>query len=135
MIFFFDACAVIYWVESKNPFYQKLLQGLKSIHDQYPEGSIAISRISVLECRVRPLMEKNKANLDLYEDFFSMDDLKIVELTPEVIDLATDFRVKYLLKTPDALQAASAASLKEETIFITGDTLFKKVHELNLKLI
>jgi len=132
---FLDACIIIYWVESAEPFHGRLMTLLKKLREQEPEAKFSISRLSFLECRVHPLKQKNQELLDLYDQFFRSQDLGVVELTPGVIDQATSLKVRYSLRTPDALQAASALSLKEEVIFLTGDKTFKKVESLTVTLV
>ena len=135
MTLFLDACIVIYWVESKNPFYTKLLQILNAIRSKFPSSDFAVSRLTLLECRIKPLQERNEGLLKLYEDFFSMEDLQIIEMDADVVDQATLLRAHHGLKTPDALQAASALRLERETLFLTSDPKFKKVPDQNVELV
>jgi len=73
-----------------------------------------------MECLVRPLREGDAVTISRYEEFFSAENLEIVELTPRVIDLATRLRAAHGIRTPDAIQAACALSLRGRTIFMTG---------------
>ena len=132
MMLFLDACVVIYWIEAVEPFYSKLISTLRGIHTQYPEAVFAVSRLSWLECRVKPLHENDHFLLDLYEQFFAADNLNIIELDAQVIDTATHLRVQYNLRTPDALQAASALTVSGQIQFITGDVKFKSIQELQV---
>ena len=60
---------------------------------------------------------------------------RIVELTAAVVDTATTLRASYVLKTPDALQAASALSLGDDVVFVTADLGFARLSGLKaLKL-
>ncbi|MDP2368845.1 type II toxin-antitoxin system VapC family toxin [Rhodoferax sp.] len=58
-----------------------------------------------------------------------------VELTKEVVELAAAIRVKHGLKTPDALQAASCLQLGADHLFLTGDSSFKRVSGLSVKVL
>jgi predicted nucleic acid-binding protein len=89
--------------------------------------------MSVLECRVKPLREGNAALLKRYDDFFAS--VRIVELSAAVVDAATLLRARDGLKTPDALQAASAFVASESPVFVTVDAGFAKVSGLDLRLI
>ncbi len=135
MKLFLDACAVIYLIEAKEPFYSTVRQTLQQIVNEHPDTSIAISRLSVLECLVRPLRNQENAAVEQYRTFFAKQDLQIAELAPEIVEKALWLRVRYNLRTPDALQAASALDLPGEILFLTGDKSFKKISELNVKLI
>ena len=125
MIAFFDACAVIYRVESVEPWLTKLKAALKKLHAGKPD--IAVSRLSFLECRVLPLRKKQAETLAFYRDFFSSPGLRVVELEPAIVDRATMIRAETNLGTPDALQAASALSLPGDVLFITNDEKEGKV--------
>ena len=60
--------------------------------------------------------------------------IHVVALSAEV-DRATEWRVRHGLKTPDALQAASALSLPSAALFVTGDVGFARVTSLEVRLI
>ena len=136
MNLFLDACTIIYLIEAKKPFYEKVQKTLRHIADENPDTSIAISRLSVLECLVHPLRQQDNFIIEQYRSFFARQDLQIIELAPEVVEKALWLRVRYNLRTPDALQAASALELSPgELLFLTGDKSFTKVVELNAKLL
>lgn len=69
---------------------------------------------------MRPLRERDADTLSRHEEFFNARNLEIVELSPRVVDLATKLRATYGVRTPDALQVASAMSLRGQTIFMGG---------------
>lgn len=98
---------------------------------------LAVSRLSLMECRVKPLRESNADLLQRYAEFFAA--VQVLELSAETIDLATELRADYGLKTPDALQAASALQWQrdsqEEVLFVTADKSFVKVPNLAVRLI
>jgi predicted nucleic acid-binding protein len=133
LIAFFDACAVIYRVESVEPYFSKLRTALTAMHAREP--GIAVSRLSLMECRVLPLRKRQAGTLELYRDFFSSPGLRIVELDPAIVDRATMIRAESNLGTPDALQAASALSLPGEVLFITNDAKFQRVPGLKMELL
>ena len=132
MKLFFDACIVIYQVEAADPFYSRVARDVVTLQKAHSKLEFAVSRLSLLECLVRPMREGNEATISRYEDFFNAVDLELVELTPRVIDLATRLRASYDLRTPDAIQAACALSLRGRTIFMTGDASFRKVEGLEV---
>jgi len=95
----------------------------------------AVSRLSWLECRVRPARENDLATLAAFDAFFARTDLIWVELEKDVVELATAIRVKHGLRTADALQAASCLQLGAKHVFLSGDAGFKKVAGLNVKVL
>jgi predicted nucleic acid-binding protein len=135
MTLFLDANIIIYRVEAVEPFNERVLamvQGLVAIH---PNAGFAVSRLSMLECLVKPLRDQNSADVERYRDFFSSTGLQIVEVSSLVLETATLLRARHGLRTPDAIQAASAMSIKGPVTFLTGDKQFGKVPGLNVQLV
>jgi predicted nucleic acid-binding protein len=102
---------------------------------KHPKIGAAVSRLSWLECRVRPAHNNDLATLATFDAFFARPDLVWMELSQNVVELATAIRVRYGLRTPDALQAASCLQLGARHLFLTGDIAFKKVAALNTKML
>ncbi len=127
MILFLDACILIYRIEEVSPWNARVIELLSHLKRQYPDAGLAVSRLSQLECRVKPLRDNDDTLLSRYDDFFSSTDLRIVELDANVIEGATHLRAQYGLRTPDALQAACCLSLGEPAIFISNDSVFERV--------
>ena len=132
---FLDACILIYWIELKQPYYKSFIEKLESIYKQYPDAELVVSRLSLLECCVAPLRDKQEKILQAYDDFFSDPSINIVELSAEVIKEATIIRANTNINTPDAIQAACAFSCKKLSAFITNDKSFKKIKGLPVHLI
>jgi len=102
MKLFMDACSIIYLVESHQQQGQETrLLITQALQDK---TQLIVSRLSFLECRVLPLKEKNTDLLESYNQFFCMASLQIIELTVDVINIATDLRANYSqsLRTPGA---------------------------------
>ena len=135
VIVFFDASALIYLVEGAEPFASRVRSALVHLTKEHPKMGAAVSRLSWLECRVRPARNNELATLAKFDAFFARPDLVWVELGKNVVELATAIRVRYGLRTPDALQAASCLQLGSVHLFLTGDITFKKVAELNTKML
>ncbi len=134
MIAFFDASALIYLIEGADPFATRVRDELAAATKKYPALNGAVSRLSWLECRFGPMKGNENATLAAFDAFFARPDLVWVELTKDVIELAAAIRVQTGLKTPDALQAASCLQLGVEHLFLTGDSAFKRVARLNVKV-
>jgi predicted nucleic acid-binding protein len=62
----------------------------------------------------------------LYALLSTYPHLEWIEPTLEIVDRAARLRAEYNLKTPDALQAATALAC-QATGFISNDTAFKRV--------
>ncbi len=130
MIVFLDSSALIYYFEGAAPYRDavtRILQDLKAAH---PAATVAVSRLGVMECRVKSLREGNARLLARYEAFFQQ--VQIIELSAAIVDHATRLRAATGLKTPGALQAACALSLPAPSAFITGDGGFARVNGLDV---
>jgi len=132
VIVFFDASALIYLVEGAEPFASRVRAQLGRTARKYAKVGTAVSRLSWLECRVRPARNNELTTLAAFDAFFARPDLVWVELNQNVVELATAIRVKHGLRTPDALQAASCLQLGIQHLFFTGDAGFKKVAGLSV---
>ena len=135
VIAFFDASALIYLIEGKAPFGSKVRKALAAAASRHPDLGCAISRLTWLECRVRPMKDNDNAVLAAFDAFFARPDLTWVEMSREVVELATAIRVRHGLRTPDALQAASCLQLGTDHLFLTGDAAFKRVVGLKVKML
>ena len=135
MIAFFDASALIYLIEGAELFASRVRSELARTAKKHPRMGAAISRLSWLECRVRPARNNELATLSAFDAFFARPDLVWVELGKDVVELATAIRVKHGLRTPDALQAASCLQLGTRHLFLTGDVAFRKVTGLNVTVL
>jgi predicted nucleic acid-binding protein len=132
---FFDASALIYLIEGKEPFSTKVRKALAAVEKKHPDLGAAVSRLTWLECRVGPMKTNEHAVLASYDAFFARPDLEWVELTRDVVELAAAIRVRHGLKTPDALQAACCLQLGANHVFLSGDSAFKRVTGLNVKVL
>jgi len=131
-----DACALIYRFEGNAALRDATTGLIAELTANQPKVALAVSRLSVLECRVKPLREGDSALLQRYAAFFAA--VQVIELDAHVVEIATDLRARQGLKTPDALQAACALrwqSMGEKVVFLTADNGFAKVPELGLRLI
>jgi predicted nucleic acid-binding protein len=97
-------------------------------------GAIMTSRLSRLECRVRPLREGQSAMIALYDEFFLRRSLHVADIGAAVIDLATDLRVRYGMKTPDAIHIATAIECGADLI-LTGDRAMSRCKEVKVELV
>jgi predicted nucleic acid-binding protein len=135
VIAFFDASALIYLIEGVQPFAAAIEAQLLRLKDRQIILESAVSRLSWLECRVRPARRAEVDILAAFDAFFGRADLIWIELSKQVVELATAMRVHHNLRTPDALQAASCLQVGPDHSFITGDAGFRKVTGLNVMLL
>ena len=93
MKLFLDAYGIIYLLEShQEQGVETRLLVTKALQNK---AQLVVSRLSLLECRIMPLKEKNTNLLKSYDLFFQLLRLQIIELTADAINKATDLRVRY----------------------------------------
>ena len=97
-------------------------------------GSLVTSRLTRLECRSKPLRSGDFATLAQFDVFFAGIELILAEVSPAVIERATDLRAKYDLKTPNALHYATAVEVGA-TVFLTGDRGLARCTEVPVEVL
>jgi predicted nucleic acid-binding protein len=135
VIAFLEASALIYLMDGEPAWAAVVKRELQSMAVGQLNLPIALSRLSVLECRVGPLKRGDQASLNRFETFFGQPDLQWVELTASVVERATTLRATHGLRTPDALQAACCLQLGSEAVMVSGDADFCRLDGLQLRLI
>jgi len=131
-VVFLDASAIVYLLEGDGKTRATVQQVLKTLRPSERALSVAVSALSRLECRAGPLRTGDESVLTRYDAFFEDPGLTVIVLDTMVVDRATELRAHYGLRTPDALQAASALAADEQPAFVTGDQDFRPVAELEL---
>lgn len=134
MKLFLDACTIIYLIESQQQLGHKTRAFITEALQN--KAQLIVSRLSLLECRVLPLKNKDDELLLRYNNFFKLPSLQIIELGADVINLATDLRANYpsSLRTPDAIQIACALKAKADK-FLTGDKKLALIQEIEVVII
>ncbi len=118
MRLYLDANPIIYSIEGTPEFRAAALGWLERA--EAAGGAVMTSRLSRLECRVKPLRDGNKDLLARFEGFFVREGLELAEITAEVIEAATALRATHNFRPPDAIHLATAILAKADT-FLTGD--------------
>jgi predicted nucleic acid-binding protein len=97
-----------------------------------PRAHAVTSTITLLEILVQPY---RLADIDRVNNFYAMlstfPHLEWVAPTLEIADMGARLRAEYNLRTPDAVQAATAVSC-DATGFISNDAAFRKVAGLDI---
>lgn len=97
-------------------------------------GFLHTSRLSWLECRVKPQRVNDLQLLALYGAFFSSMEVDVLEITRAVVEKATDLRAAIGVKTPDALHLASAI-VSGAAVLLTGDKALGRCTEIKVEVI
>lgn len=92
------------------------------------------SRLTRLECRVKPLRNGDVALLALYDTFLNSPEVELLDVTEAVLEKATEIRAHLNLKTPDAIHLASAI-LAGVSAFLTGDRNLVRCAEVPVEIL
>lgn len=76
---YLDACSIIYLAEAASPFHEAIVLRLRQ-HQVDAGSSLITSRLSSLECRVRPIKDNDGKLLADYDRFFAAARLEIIEI-------------------------------------------------------
>lgn len=125
-----DTMGFIYHFE-KNEIYQPFTIALfNSIESGVIKAVTSI--ITLLEVLVKPKKEENKNLIEEYKFIFqTFPNLKIIYLDEKIADVASSLRAKYNIKTPDAIQVASAI-LSGAKAFVTNEPSLKRIDNLDI---
>jgi predicted nucleic acid-binding protein len=131
-VIYLDANVVIRLIEGDAAARQPLETRLQACRGV--ARSLATSRLTRLECRVKPLRTNDAIVLQLYEAFFATTEVAMLELSGSVVEKATELRAVLNLKTPDALHLASAI-VNGANAFLTGDKAMAKCGEVAVEVL
>ena len=132
MRLYLDANPIVYSIEGVPDFRLAALGWIERA--EAADGAVITSRLSRLECRVKPLRDGNLDLLELFEGFFAREGLELVEVTAEVIEAATQLRATHNFRAPDAIHLASALVAKAD-VFLTGDRNLARCPDLKVEVL
>jgi predicted nucleic acid-binding protein len=127
---FLDTAPLIYFIEGHSQYQQKLKQ-LFALND---EGDFRFlsSTITLLEVLVKPLKVGENKIVEQYKTILTnAEGIDIFEITIHITIKAAELREKYNIRTPDALQVATAIE-RQADYFLTNDLRLKSVKEIKL---
>lgn len=125
-----DTAVFIYQVE-ENPKYGELTQRIFAWLEG-PKAHGVTSTITMLELLVHPCRDNDSEQADnFYALLSTYPHLEWLPVTLAVADRAAHLRADHNLRTPDAVQAATAL-VEKATGFLSNDYAFSKVRELEV---
>ncbi|GIV09262.1 MAG: motility twitching protein PilT [Fimbriimonadales bacterium] len=125
-----DTSPIIYFVEA-HPRYDALLT---PIFERIDQGVIegVTSVITLVEVVVHPLRQGRHDLVERYRQLLlNSAHFEVVPISPEIALRAADLRAHYNLRTPDALQVATAIVNRCDA-FLTNDATLQRVKELKI---
>jgi predicted nucleic acid-binding protein len=122
-----DTSILIYHMEA-NARYLALADAVFSWIEKAGHEAVT-STITMTELLVPPYRDKDERKVDEFYGLLSTyPNLRWIPPDLETADLAAQLRATYRLRTPDALQAATALRA-QATGFVTNDTAFARIEE------
>jgi predicted nucleic acid-binding protein len=118
MLIYLDSVILIYALDHVGTFQTRAdnrLRTIATVGDQ-----IALSDLSRLECRVKPIQLGDLRKLQVFDSFFARPDIQVMPLPSSVFDRATFIRANHGFKTADALHLAAAIEGGCQ-LFLTND--------------
>ncbi len=114
-----DTAPLIYLIE-QNPIYLEMVRSFFRAMSQ-GEFRVVTSIVTLVEVLVYPLRAGNTELAQQYRDIlFNQENLVTVLVSPEIAELASQLRAVHNLRTPDAIQIATAIQ-EEASFFFTND--------------
>ena len=126
----FDTSPIIYFVEA-SPAYDSIVT---DIFQRIDGGQVfgITSSISICEVLIAPIRDGNDELHAAYKDLLiNSSHFETTPITADTAELAALLRARYKLRTPDALQIASAIESNCE-VFLTNDLALKRVTEIRV---
>lgn len=128
-----DTAPLIYFIE-KNSLYYSRVQPFFSLVAQR-HFQVVTSVITVVEVLVYPLRMGNLELAQQYRDILSNQaELSVLPVTETIAEQAAQLRATYNLRTPDAIQLATALNQKA-FFFLTNDNRLPQLETLQILML
>ncbi len=129
-VLFLDTAPLIYLFEEHAKFHAPVRELLDEV---YAVGAqMLTSMVTYIELTTRPRQMGNDRLVARYRDLLTHTrNLRLVPLDLNIADEAANLRARYRLKTPDAIQLATAITHGASRI-ITNDRQWSKIQSLDI---
>ncbi len=126
---YLDTAPVIYAVEGVAAYSSTIQERFA-----HSDSNLVVSDLTRLECRVKPIHDRDISLLNDYDYFFADASVEVIALTREIMDQAAEIRAAYGYRTPDAIHLA-AAIVTNCDVFLTNDHDLINFTEISVELI
>jgi predicted nucleic acid-binding protein len=124
---FIDTAPLIYFIE-EHPYYSPVLYELFN----RPQYQFISSVVTLTEVLVLPLREGNQDLARKYEAILiHSPSIILADINIEIAKITAQLRAEYTLKTPDAIQLATAISYSAD-YFLTNDKHLKTIKKVKV---
>lgn len=128
-----DTAPIIYFIEAHPRYDQLVTEVFRRIDRGVFTGVTSV--VALAEVLVHPIRQKN---IELREEYRNVllqsAHFRTLAIDSALAERAAELRVRYNLRTPDALQVAAALAAGCEA-FLTNDRIFRRVNELRVLLL
>ena len=132
MLIYLDSAILIYYLNGIGPFQVRAANRLVAMRTA--GDHIAVSDLTRLECRVKPIQLGDTLRLSKFDGFFRLPDVRIVPLTTSVYDRAILIRATHGIKTLDAIHLAAAVEGRCD-LFLTNDTRLSSFYDIAVEVL
>ncbi len=130
---FFDTAPFIYYFEDHPVYAGRVNNLLEAVYKN--KAQLVTSIITYIEIITKPYQESEAGLVSKYRNFFTNSEY--VSMYPVNLSVAEDtafFRVKYKMRTPDAIQCAVARGCGADYV-ISNDVSWKRIRELSVYIL
>ena len=125
-----DTAPLIYFIE-QNPRYLKIVREFFRAMER-GEFKVVTSTLTLTEVLVHPLRKGNIELAQQYQDILlNQDHLTAYSVSPNIAELAAKLRATKNIRTPDAIQIATAIQNSAE-FFLTNDRGLRNIQSLKI---
>ena len=122
---FLDTAPFIYFIEAKKPYFDSV-QPL-FVANARNEFKFISSALLLLEVLVAPIRENKTDLVNKYESVLTTStSIQLFDINNNISKKSAELRANYSIKTPDAIQLATAI-IYQADYFLTNDRRLKKV--------
>ncbi len=128
-----DTMVFIYHFE-EHPRFSSITE---KIFEKIEKGEIRAftSYITLLEILARPYRDGDlKAAFDYKNLLLTFPNLQFIPVGPEIAETAASLRAEYSVRTPDAIQLATAMFCGTDS-YITNDDALRKIKKVNVRVL
>ncbi|KYC41824.1 twitching motility protein PilT [Scytonema hofmannii PCC 7110] len=127
-----DTAPLIYFIERNPTYLEKMRLFFRALNQG--EFRVVTSIVTLTEVLVYPLRQGNTILAQQYRDImFDSQGFSPLQIDPDIAEIAAQLRADYTLRTPDAIQLATAVSAGA-SFFLTNDTRLPSLPKLSVLL-
>ncbi len=128
-----DTAPLIYFIEEHPSYAGQLSAFFEAVDRGYIQ--VVTSVVTLVEVLARPLRERQLTLVDRYKEILlASTGFDTLPVSIEVAEQSARLRATYGLRTPDAIQPATAMNAGA-TVFLTNDIRFVRVSQLQVLVV